>query len=124
MVSIPSNVSPMPPRPPRADDGWLYDTQLFVPDPWADDAFADLAPDAPVVMLGTGLTMVDAAISLLDRGHRGPIHALSRRGLCPQRHLPVVRAPIASTTSIVISPTDSARLSFLPPRSSRHTYSP
>ena len=30
--------------------------------------------------------MIDAAISLLDQGHRGPIHALSRRGLVPRRH--------------------------------------
>ena len=45
-------------------------------------------------MLGTGLTTVDAVISLLDQGHRGPIYALSRRGLLPRRHVAVpMRAP-------------------------------
>jgi uncharacterized NAD(P)/FAD-binding protein YdhS len=39
-----------------------------------------------VLLIGTGLTMVDTAISLLDRGHTGKIHALSRRGLLPRRH--------------------------------------
>jgi uncharacterized NAD(P)/FAD-binding protein YdhS len=38
------------------------------------------------MLIGTGLTMIDTAISLLDCGHRGRIHALSRRGLLPRRH--------------------------------------
>ncbi len=76
----------LPPRPPAAKDGWLYDTQLFVPDPWAEDAFDGLAPDAPVVLLGTGLTMVDIALKLSAAGHTGPMLAVSRRGLLPLAH--------------------------------------
>jgi len=44
-------------------------------------------------LLGTGLTTVDAVISLLDQGHRGRIHALSRRGLLPRRHAAVPVPP-------------------------------
>jgi uncharacterized NAD(P)/FAD-binding protein YdhS len=77
-----------PPAPPPIADPWLYDTDLYRPDPWAPDAVADLPPDAPVLLIGTGLTMADAVVSLLDQGHRGPIHALSRRGLLPMRHVP------------------------------------
>ena len=40
-----------------------------------------IAPDAPVLILGTGLSMVDAWLSLVARGHRGRVVALSRRGL-------------------------------------------
>ena len=75
-----------PPAPPPVADPSFYDTAFYAPDPWAAGTLDGLAPDAPVLLVGTGLTMVDVAISLLDRGHRGPIHAMSRRGLLPRRH--------------------------------------
>jgi uncharacterized NAD(P)/FAD-binding protein YdhS len=43
--------------------------------------------DARVVIVGTGLSMVDHVVALLARGHRGPITCLSRRGLLPQAHV-------------------------------------
>jgi uncharacterized NAD(P)/FAD-binding protein YdhS len=43
-------------------------------------------PDSPVLILGTGLSMVDAFLSLTASGHRGRIVALSRRGLVPSIH--------------------------------------
>jgi uncharacterized NAD(P)/FAD-binding protein YdhS len=58
----------------------------YIANPWSDQALADLNPAAPVLLIGTGLTMVDMVISLLDQGHTGPIHAISRRGLLPRRH--------------------------------------
>lgn len=45
-----------------------------------------LAKDVPVLILGTGLTMIDYVLSLLLEGHKGPIVAISRRGLLPQVH--------------------------------------
>ncbi|MDZ8090496.1 MAG: FAD/NAD(P)-binding protein [Nostoc sp. DedQUE05] len=53
---------------------------------WSADALADLDADAPVLLIGTGLTMVDMVLSLSDRQHRGKIYAVSRRGLFPLKH--------------------------------------
>lgn len=55
-------------------------------DPWAYRATAHLRPDEPVLIVGTGLTMIDLALGMRSRGFNGPIIALSRRGLLPQRH--------------------------------------
>lgn len=76
----------LPPGRLGRTDAWFYDTPLFTPDPWALDAFDDLDPNAPVLLVGTGLTMVDVVLKLADRGHKGPMLAASRRGLVPQAH--------------------------------------
>jgi uncharacterized NAD(P)/FAD-binding protein YdhS len=67
--------------PPAPNTGAVFG------DPWHERALADLDPQAPVLILGTGLTMVDTVISLLDQGHTGPIRAISRRGLLPRQHV-------------------------------------
>ena len=58
----------------------------YVGDPWKPDALEAVAPDDPVLLLGSGLTMVDVVATLDARGHRAEITALSRRGLRPHRH--------------------------------------
>ncbi|MBS0226734.1 MAG: FAD/NAD(P)-binding protein [Proteobacteria bacterium] len=54
--------------------------------PWARDALSNIAVDAPVLILGTGLTMIDMVLALQAQGHRGAITALSRRGRLPLLH--------------------------------------
>lgn len=80
------------PANPPADDGGFYASDDYARDPWAPGAL-EVNTDAPVLLLGTGLTMLDVAIALSARGHRGPIHALSRRGLLPQPHRESASAP-------------------------------
>ncbi len=56
--------------------------------PWSAGALEGLSPDAPILIVGSGLTMVDMALSLERRGQRGPIVVLSRRGLLSTAHRP------------------------------------
>lgn len=56
----------------------------YAGNPWDPRATRDLDPAAEVVILGTGLTMVDVVLSLADQGHTGRIHAVSRHGLLPR----------------------------------------
>ena len=67
--------------------------------PWGAEALAaveDLAATGEdVLLVGTGLTMVDAVLSLAAAGHSGRIVALSRRGLIPRGHVnDMVSAPV------------------------------
>ena len=61
-------------------------------DPWSFDPTA-LDRDAPILLLGTGLTALDLALTLADAGHRGDIHLASRHGLLPQAHRVTTAAP-------------------------------
>ncbi len=47
-------------------------------------------PQARVLLLGGGLTSLDALASLLRQGHQGPIVVISRRGLRPRPQGPVL----------------------------------
>lgn len=62
-------------------------------DPWTPLSDTPLDVDAAVLIVGTGLTMVDYVLSLLRDGHRGTITAISRRGLLarPHRYVDAVR---------------------------------
>jgi len=52
-------------------------------DPWDVAAMQQLDPQSTVLIIGSGLTMVDAVVSLEQAGHRGPIEVFSRHGLLP-----------------------------------------
>ncbi|GAA5186272.1 FAD-dependent oxidoreductase [Rugosimonospora acidiphila] len=79
------------PRHPRPLGATLTQHPGYVADPWRPGALDAVPPDAPVLLVGTGLTAVDVAMSLAARGQRAPIHAVSRHGLLPLAH--GMRAP-------------------------------
>jgi len=54
--------------------------------PWRTGVLDQIDAAAPVLIVGTGLTMVDMVLSLYRRGHRGPVIAVSRRGMLPHPH--------------------------------------
>jgi len=67
-------------------------------DPWGPDGAAALAEAAArggeLLLVGTGLTMVDIAVSLEEAGFAGRILAASRRGLVPRAHISPAAAPL------------------------------
>jgi uncharacterized NAD(P)/FAD-binding protein YdhS len=67
-------------------------------DPWSTPSAAGIEKDASLLILGTGLTMVDYVLSLLLDGHRGQIVAMSRRGLLPAAHRRTEPVRIEATT--------------------------
>lgn len=79
----------------------------YIPWPWVPGALDPIAPEAAVMFVGSGLTMVDLVLSLADQGHRGPVIVLSRRGFLPRPHAahgPYVFAtapPDVATTPVV-----------------------
>jgi uncharacterized NAD(P)/FAD-binding protein YdhS len=84
----------------RLDDGRCYIGDIAVlatghdvrsysqgyADPWVLPSASGIDPDATILILGTGLTMVDYVQSVIQDGHRGPIVAMSRRGLLTKPH--------------------------------------
>jgi uncharacterized NAD(P)/FAD-binding protein YdhS len=60
----------------------------YVADPWAPGALAAIADGRPVVVAGTGLTMLDVAMSVTDAHPATVVHAVSRHGLLPREHRP------------------------------------
>lgn len=55
-------------------------------DAWDYEGVAAIPADADVCIIGSGLSMVDAVLSLVHGGHRGRIRVLSRHGLMPLAH--------------------------------------
>jgi uncharacterized NAD(P)/FAD-binding protein YdhS len=73
----------------------LRSSSRFVADPWRPGGLDAVPDDGDVLLVGTGLTMVDTVLSL-DRAGR-TIHAVSRHGELPRAHvagmLPHMEAP-------------------------------
>lgn len=67
-------------RTPQRQDSGLNAAAV---DPWNVSAMAQLDPLSRVLIIGSGLTMVDAVVSLQQAGHRGPVQVFSRHGLLP-----------------------------------------
>jgi uncharacterized NAD(P)/FAD-binding protein YdhS len=88
----------------------LVDSPLFVADPWKPGAIEAATADETVLLLGSGLTMVDVALELGRAG--GPVmHAVSRGGLMPHAHVehpcppdfgPVVSDPELPITEMLL----------------------
>ncbi|HTU21431.1 MAG TPA: hypothetical protein VMG10_25565, partial [Gemmataceae bacterium] len=72
--------------PPANPGGLALDHPRYFPNPWSGWETQLDDPGLNVVLFGTGLTMVDAFLTLTALGWWGKIYALSRNGLLPLPH--------------------------------------
>ena len=79
------NLPPTLPRALAASDS----LDRIVINPWGKDGLRRIPRTARILIVGTGLTMVDVVLSLRAQKHEGHIHARSRRGLVSATHAPV-----------------------------------
>ena len=101
-----------PVLPPAPGDAEHCAGPRLITNPWDEAAIARVGPEDAVLVLGTGLTMVDVVTMLADAGHRGPILALSRHGLLPRVHAPT-RAWSLLAPPTEIAPTVGALMRFV-----------
>jgi uncharacterized NAD(P)/FAD-binding protein YdhS len=95
-------------QPPAAPFG-APASPRYIRDPWIPGALDGVADGRPVVVLGTGLTMLDVAISLTGAHPQTVVHAVSRHALVPREHRappgravppPVLRVPDLSPVGL------------------------
>lgn len=82
----------------------LRASPFFVPDPWAPGALdvvrRDRSGPADVLLVGTGLTAVDVALTTLREARPDrTLHATSRSGRLPHRHAPSMLPPVIPDVS-------------------------
>ncbi|MER5627839.1 FAD/NAD(P)-binding protein [Streptosporangium sp. NPDC002544] len=68
----------------------------YVADPWAPEALARVGDGAPALVLGTGLTMADVAVTVTGAHPDAVVYAVSRHALLPRPHPDPVPPPVAT----------------------------
>ncbi|MDB5098288.1 MAG: putative hydroxyacylglutathione hydrolase [Cyanobacteria bacterium RYN_339] len=79
-------IGQFPPAPLKPMAG-LEERPWYVDDPWSEAAVAPLPPGGQALLVGTGLSAVDVAISLLDDAGAGHVVMASRNGRLPMPQL-------------------------------------
>lgn len=75
----------LPPHPTVEDQSFISAAKYYQ-NPWNTCVYDTISPDDSVLIVGTGLSMVDFAMHFHGAGHRGKITAISTRGLLPATH--------------------------------------
>ncbi|MEZ5995356.1 MAG: FAD/NAD(P)-binding protein [Hyphomonadaceae bacterium] len=93
-----------PPSPIRV----FEEAGVPVLDPWDAPRLRRIRR-GDVLLMGAGLTMIDAALSLAARSRTGTIYAISRRGQIPRAHLDLPAPPTQQELRIPAQLSDAVR---------------
>lgn len=74
----------------------LKQSPNYISNPWSGKDNLSLKKKAKIVILGSGLSMVDQVLSLFNSGHQGKISVISRKGLLPHYHMQVKSFPLTN----------------------------
>lgn len=74
------------PDNPRIKNNKFYSSDKYFQNPWLNEAVDGLKDSDDILIIGTGLTMVDNVLSLLDKNFKGKIYAISTKGFFPLSH--------------------------------------
>jgi uncharacterized NAD(P)/FAD-binding protein YdhS len=95
-----------PPAPLVVDGKAVPEGPRYIADPWKPGATAaarQLAGNGSALLVGSGLTAVDVAMSLSSGTARGPhVTAISRHGMLPRRHV----TPMEAAWPVTVPPGD------------------
>ncbi|MFI4920986.1 MAG: FAD/NAD(P)-binding protein, partial [Gammaproteobacteria bacterium] len=98
-----------PPADPSIPETDFFKTPYYTRDPWAPGALDRVPLEAPVLLIGTGLTMMDVALKLAHGGLSAVQYAVSRRGLMPQVHRQLPAMPITPPPAGLLEGRGNAR---------------
>jgi uncharacterized NAD(P)/FAD-binding protein YdhS len=105
VVLATGSLPPVPPCPLPGHD-------RYIADPWEPGALRAAADGSPVIVLGTGLSMLDVAIAVTEADPRTVVYAVSRHALLPRPHR-WPRPPAAPDRPVIRSTSTPLRLAAL-----------
>jgi uncharacterized NAD(P)/FAD-binding protein YdhS len=74
-----------PPRL-RVTNEEFYESKFYIGNPWQQNILKTISASDPVLLIGSGLTMVDVVVNLILNSHSAKIYVISRHGLIPRTH--------------------------------------
>ncbi len=74
------------PANPKSASESFFESSNYFKNPWNTDFLKGLQTNQNILLIGTGLTMVDCVLSLKNAGLTGKIYAVSPRGYTPAPH--------------------------------------
>lgn len=92
------------------ENSGFYASGRYLHDPWSQNGLDAIPARAPVILLGTGLTAIDVAMTLLNRNSDRSIVAISRRGLLPQAHRQSAGKAVGEGAEIIWGSAKTVRL--------------